>query len=710
MASSPSQNALYRVVEGGKVSAHEPTENELIDAVLTCLESEGILIPKSRISPAIRTHPKSPDHAARALGVPVRPVNLARDPLWWSAGSEALIVNYLGHWLAATPEGKKLSLHLASGEKLVVNAQIAAAIAPNAWALIPTLQDGPSSILGLLKLGWSNGSTKDVVLLALTGVVSLLIGMLIPIFSGTIIGELVPAGETRGILVLTAIMILVSVMALLTAASQNLVVQRLSGRFGIRITAAIYERIFRLPASFHRENVPGELSERIGGASAFQGAIASIIPSVISAFGALLGSLLVIGSLSPQLSLAVLGLAISSLLIGLSVLPRLAREARRKTEASIELTGLTFAMLLGISKIRTAGAENRMFSRWNYRFAKVNQASRDLSQANLALILIASLPTSIIPILLVLSEATGASSLSIGEFTTVTSAAAQGAAAIMGLLPLAMGLVVSWPAITAMRPILDAEPEPMGNAGGDPGQLTGRVEFNSISFEYSEEVPVLKDVSFLVPEGTMTAIVGASGSGKSTIVRLLLGLEAPLRGTVLFDGQALSGLDREAVLQQMGVVPQESALIPGSILENILASAPDASEEQAWLAAERADIAKEIREMPMGMRTVISDGASTFSGGQKQRLMIARALVKEPRILILDEATSALDNHTQASVAAAIAGLGSTRIVVAHRLSTIKMADQILVLDKGEIVETGNYETLMALGGKFNKLAARQLA
>jgi ABC-type bacteriocin/lantibiotic exporter with double-glycine peptidase domain len=433
------------------------------------------------------------------------------------------------------------------------------------------------------------------------------------------------------------------------------------------------------------------------------------VPSIISAVGALIGSVIVLGYLSPGLASGVVGLAVLALIIGLALLPKLGKNARRHTESNIELTGLTFSMLVGISKIRTAGAEERMFSRWTYRFAKMHIALRDMSQTNLIMGLISGLPTALVPIILVVSEATGASNLTIGEFTTATSASASAAAAIVGLLPLAIGLVSAWPSIVSLKPLLDAEPEPLGNAGGDPGVLTGRVSFDSVTFGYIPEMNILNDVSLTVPAGTMTAIVGASGSGKSTIIRLLLGLETPDSGTVLYDGQALSSLDRSAVLAQMGIVPQDSALIPGSILENILASAPGSAEVDAWRAAERAGIAQDIREMPMGMQTVISDGASTFSGGQKQRLMIARALVREPRILILDEATSALDNHTQNIVSESIEKLGSTRIIVAHRLSTIRNADQIIVLDKGKVIETGNYEELMALGGTFTQLASRQL-
>ncbi|MDH6423400.1 ATP-binding cassette domain-containing protein [Aurantimicrobium minutum] len=704
------QHAVRSVVEGGRMAAHETTENDLINAVLRCAEFEKIQVPKSRISPALRTHPTTPDHAARALGIAVRKIDLASEKKWWIAQSEALLVNFRGEWLAITPRGVRSVLHLSNGATVNVTAEVAQEIQPDAWGLIPSLQDGPTGVKQLIRLGWSHGSVRDVLFLVATAVVSIFIGMIVPVTSGLIIGELVPAGEAQSIVVLMVILILIAVMTTFIAASQGLIIQRLSARFGIRITEAIYERVFRLPASFHRENVPGELGERIAGAGIFRSAMASIVPSIISAVGALIGSVIVLSYLSPSLVVGVVGLALLSVLIGVAMLPKLGHNASRQTESNIELTGLTFSMLVGIAKIRTAGAEERMFSRWTYRFAKMHMALRDVSQTNLIMGLVSSLPTALVPIILVVSEATGASQLTIGEFTTATSASASAAAAIVGLLPLAIGLVSAWPSIVSLKPVLEAEPEPLGNAGGDPGVLSGRVSFDTVNFGYTPEMNILSDVTFNIPAGTMTAIVGASGSGKSTIIRLLLGLETPESGTVLYDGQALSSLDRAAVLAQMGIVPQESALIPGSILENILASAPGSTEEDAWRAAERAGIAQDIREMPMGMQTVISDGASTFSGGQKQRLMIARALVNEPRILILDEATSALDNHTQTMVSESIENLGSTRIVVAHRLSTIRGADQIIVLDKGKVIEVGTYDELMALNGAFTKLASRQIA
>jgi ABC-type bacteriocin/lantibiotic exporter with double-glycine peptidase domain len=708
-STSSASNAVRAAVEGGRIASHEPTANQLIDAVLTCAESERITVPRSRISPALRTYPKTPDHAARALGIAVRLVDLDSDSQWWVAGLEAMIVKYQGEWCAVTPRGKRSTLHLPDGGTIRVDAKVAAEVEPTAWALIPSLQDGPATVKDLIRLGWTHGSGADLFALILMGVIGIFLGMIGPIISGLIIGELVPAGEAQSIVVLMVILVLMSVLTTFMAGSQGLVISRLSARFGMRISQAIVERVYRLPASFHRTNVPGELGDRIGGASVFQHTLASLVPALIGAVGALIGSLIVISALSPTLALGVIAMAILALGIGGAMLPRLAKDAGRQTTAGIELSGLTFSMLMGISKIRTAGAEDRMLSRWTFRFARVQHAIRELSRSNLTLGLVSSMPASLVPILLVLSQMSSANPMGIGEFTAATSAAAGAAAAITGLLPLAMGLVSAWPNVTAMKPILEAEPEPLGDAGGDPGELTGRVAFDSVSFSYDPESPVLKDVSFQVPAGSMTAFVGASGSGKSTIIRLLLGMEKPDSGTVLYDGNALSSLDRAAVLTQMGIVPQESALIPGPILDNILASAPTATLEDAWRAAERAGIAEDIRNMPMGMSTVISDGASTFSGGQKQRLMIARALVHEPKILILDEATSALDNATQELVSKSIESLGSTRIVVAHRLSTIRNADQIVVLDKGVVVETGSYDELMALGGFFSRLAARQL-
>jgi ABC-type bacteriocin/lantibiotic exporter with double-glycine peptidase domain len=244
----------------------------------------------------------------------------------------------------------------------------------------------------------------------------------------------------------------------------------------------------------------------------------------------------------------------------------------------------------------------------------------------------------------------------------------------------------------------------------DPGQLAGRVEISKVSFAYTEDgPPTLNAVDLAAAPGEFVAVVGPSGAGKSTLIRLLLGFDRPTAGAVLFDGKPLDSLDVEAVRRQIGVVTQNAQVPTGSILTAIVGTT-NLTLEQAWEALEMAGLAADVRRMPMGIRTVISEGAATFSGGQRQRLMIAKALVRRPRILIFDEATSALDNLTQQTVTRSLQELNATRIVVAHRLSTIRDAHRIFVLDRGRLVEQGSYADLVDGDGVFARLARRQLA
>jgi ABC-type bacteriocin/lantibiotic exporter with double-glycine peptidase domain len=228
-------------------------------------------------------------------------------------------------------------------------------------------------------------------------------------------------------------------------------------------------------------------------------------------------------------------------------------------------------------------------------------------------------------------------------------------------------------------------------------------------FRYRSDGPlVLRDVTLHVNAGEFVAFVGPSGSGKSTLLRLLLGFDELESGSIYYDGQDLSGLDIQSVRRQIGVVLQSGRLMSGDILTNIIGSG-SATLEEGWEAARMAGFADDIKQMPMGMHTVISEGGGTLSGGQRQRLLIARAIVNRPRILLFDEATSALDNRTQAIVSASLERLQATRIVVAHRLSTIVNADRICVIERGRIVEIGKHDELMARNGLYAELAKRQL-
>ena len=294
-----------------------------------------------------------------------------------------------------------------------------------------------------------------------------------------------------------------------------------------------------------------------------------------------------------------------------------------------------------------------------------------------------------------------------GTFFTIVSAFAQVLAATILLGSNVAALTEVVPIYERLKPILDEFPE-RAEGASDPGRLTGAIAIRDVSFTYEgASRPALEGLDLTIAAGSFVAVVGPSGSGKSTLMRLLLGFERPTQGTVTFDGHDLASLDVVAVRRQIGTVLQTATLLPGSIFENISGSAI-ITREQAWDATRRVGIEDDIAAMPMKLETMIGANGGGLSGGQRQRIVIARAIVANPRLLFLDEATSALDNATQSVVNENLARLDATRIVIAHRLTTIVDADRILVMNAGRIVEDGTYEELLAARGLFHDLATHQ--
>ena len=278
----------------------------------------------------------------------------------------------------------------------------------------------------------------------------------------------------------------------------------------------------------------------------------------------------------------------------------------------------------------------------------------------------------------------------------------------MALAPLFTKFSEMKPIIEVIKPILEAEPEVSENKKIIT-DLSGAIELNHVSFKYSENGPlVLDDINLKIKPGQYIAIVGKTGCGKSTLMRLLLGFESTKNGAIYYDGQDINSLDLRSLRRHIGAVMQNGKLFQGDIFSNIVISAPWLTLDEAWEAAKLAGIDKDIKEMPMGMHTIISEGSGGVSGGQKQRLMIARVIAPKPSILMFDEATSALDNITQKRISESLDLLKSTRIVIAHRLSTIKNCDRIIVIDKGKIIEDGTFNELMKSKGYFAELVERQ--
>lgn len=375
-----------------------------------------------------------------------------------------------------------------------------------------------------------------------------------------------------------------------------------------------------------------------------------------------------------------------------------------------KISGFLLQMISGISKIRVSAAENRFFKQWSENFSQQRRSTFKAQTFNNYLTTFNSAFPAIITIILYYMMFNCGTQLATGYFIAFMAAFASFQTAIIAFSESLIQLFGIRPIWENLKPILKTIPE-YDETKKDIGEIKGNIEVSNLEFRYNDESPmVLRGLSLDIKAGEYVALVGPSGSGKSTLLRLLLGFEKPVNGRIYYNHQDIEKINIRSIRKQLGIVLQDGNLITGSLLDNIIGTNLNLTEEDAWEAAEAVGIADDIRKMPMGMQTVISQGQQTLSGGQKQRLLIARAIVKKPKIIYFDEATSALDNRSQVQIINNLENLHITRVVVAHRLSTIKNCDRIFVIDNGRIVEEGNYQQLIGLGGIFGELAKRQLA
>jgi ATP-binding cassette subfamily C protein len=387
---------------------------------------------------------------------------------------------------------------------------------------------------------------------------------------------------------------------------------------------------------------------------------------------------------------------------------RALRLQRHGAKLSGEIASRVFQILNGIAKLRSQGAENRAFALWAALFSRQKSLDVRVRRVGITLGTIDGAYGLVCSMAMFAAVAFLTPDMRPGVFISFSAAFGQFIGATMALSAALTGMLAVIPLYERALPILQTEPESADMAQA-PGLLSGAIDISGVSFRYNADGPdVLDNLSISIAAGEFVALVGPSGCGKSTLCRLLLGFEQAHSGAIYFDGQDLAGLDRVAVRRQIGVVLQNGQLMAGDIFSNIV-GASRLSMDDAWEAIKLAGLENELRSMPMGMHTMISEGSSTISGGQKQRLMVARAIVRKPKILLFDEATSALDNSTQAIVTKSIATLQATRIVIAHRLSTIIGADRIFFIEHGRVAESGTFEQLMQLNGRFKALAERQL-
>ena len=549
-------------------------------------------------------------------------------------------------------------------------------------------------------------SPADFVLLGLATLAVCLMGLFGPKLNNLLFGTVVQSQSMQLLVGITVFMISVSVSTLILQAVKAMLLERINTKMNLSVQAATMMRILSLPADFFKKYSSGELSSR----AQYIQSLCSMLASAILNTGLTTAFSLVYIS---QIFVYAPALVIPALVImGVTVLFTMITTlyqmniTQKRMELSAQESGMSYAMITGMQKIKLSGAEKRAYARWSNLYAKQVELTYNgpmFLRVNGALSSIISLTGMIVMYFMAVK-----SGVSVADYYAFNTAYGMVSGAFMSLVGIAATVANFKPIICMAKPILETEPE-ISQGKTVIQRLTGSIELNNISFRYTESMPlVLDDLSLKIRPGQYVAIVGSTGCGKSTLMRIMLGFEKPQKGAVYYDGKDLNTIDLKSLRRRIGVVMQSGKLFQGDIFSNITISAPHLTLDEAWEAAEMAGIADDIRRMPMGMHTLIAEGSGGISGGQRQRLMIARAIAPKPKILMFDEATSALDNITQKIVSDSLEKLKCTRIVIAHRLSTIRQCDRIIYLEKGKILEDGTYEELIARNGKFAELVERQ--
>ena len=594
----------------------------------------------------------------------------------------------------------------ASGKQIRVTAQNETDFEQEALVFYKAFPLCAMGISDLLRFMAQSLSGRDIAILAAAVLAVTLAGTLTPYLQQILFGQVIPLGSVRLLGAAALFMVCVAVGSLLLDSAKTLVSSGIGTKLSITVQAAAMMRLLSLPVGFFKKYSAGELASRMQCLHQLCGLLTDTVlgTGLTSLFSLLYLSQ--IFTYEPALVLpAVCTLSVTAVAAWISAYLQAGVSRKQLTLISQE-SGLTFALLSGVQKIKLAGAEKRAFARWGRIYAEQTELT---CQPPIFLKLSNTIFTAVPLVgMLFLYYTAAAHQMTPADFYAFSTAYGILSGAFLELAKSSRTIARVKPVLELAEPILSAVPE-ISAEKQVIQRLSGSIELNNVSFRYREDMPLIFDnFSLKIRPGQYVAIVGKTGCGKSTLLRLLLDFEKPQRGAVYYDGKDLERIDLKSLRRKIGVVMQTGKLFPGDLFSNIAATAPGLTLEQAWEAAETAGIADDIRAMPMGMSTMVSEGSGGISGGQKQRLLIARAVASKPKILLFDEATSALDNLTQKKVSDALGKFKCTRIVIAHRLSTIRECDRIIVIDRGKIIEDGKYETLIAQNGFFAELVARQ--
>ncbi|MBE6864621.1 MAG: NHLP bacteriocin export ABC transporter permease/ATPase subunit [Ruminococcus flavefaciens] len=686
-----------------KISDEHIITRQAIDDILKYYHFQPIEIPNS-----IKNHEEQLDYCLRPHGLMKRQIRL--EGSWWKDAYGAILAYQKdsGEPTALLPD--KFSgyyyLDRTNNKKIKLTKKTSELFDSEAYCFYKPLPQRKLAIPDLLIYMKNCLTMTDSVMIVLAALAVTGVGMLMPRITRALTGPVISSGSTKMLAGIAVCMLCTAISSQLIGSANAMLNSRIQTKTSAGVEAAMMTRIMSLPANFFRNYSAGELMSR----SMAVNQLCELILGIVVGTGlSSLTSLLYITqifSFAPALVVPSLLIILTTVIFTTVTSIVQIRISKKYMEFSAKEAGMSYAMISGVQKIKLAGAEKRFFARWLDIYsdgAELTYAPPTFIRINGVITTAISLISNIV--LYYLAVKSGIDQSNYFAFT-----AAYGA--VMGAFTSLAGVALSAgrirPILEIAEPFLKAEPETADNRE-IVTKLSGGIEMNNVYFRYSENTPyIVNDLSLKIRPGEYVAIVGRTGCGKSTLMRLLLGFEKPEKGAVYYDGKDITRLDHGSLRRNIGTVMQSGGLFQGDIYSNIVISAPHLTLDEAWEAAEIAGIADDIRAMPMGMQTLISEGHGGISGGQKQRLMIARAVAPKPKILMFDEATSALDNKTQKQVSEALDKMGCTRIVIAHRLSTIRHCDRILVLDDGKIIEEGSYEQLISRNGFFAELVKRQ--
>ena len=686
----------------GSMASERIVTKQAVDDILKFYRINPVDIPAQVTDPEEQL-----EYALRPHGIMHRMVALS--PGWYRDAFGPLIAyrvsdgapvplfpqSYKGYWFRD-----------AAGRKTTVNAGNAADFALEARCFYRPLPLGKIGVRDLLTYMKQCLNAVDIALLVGISLLVTLVGMLLPPIVKVLTGYVASTGSYAVLWSTAAFLLCTALAQQLFTASREISVNRILTKTSVPVASAFMMRILSLPATFFRDYSAGELASRSMAAKTLVEIIVSNVLAVGTTAAFSLLYVTQIGAFAPALMWPAIAIIAATIAVMLITSIMQMRVTRQQMEYAAKENGKSFALIYGVQKVKLAGAEKRAFAQWARAYTK----SAELQYNPPFFLKVSSAVSSAVTLAgaIVLYYLAATSGVSPSDYIAFFAAYGMVMGAFTSLAGVVQAIAQIGPYLDMMKPILEAEPE-VAEDREIVTELSGRIELSGVRFRYSEDAPyVIDGMNLVVRPGEYVAIVGKSGCGKSTLVRLLLGFEKPEKGAIYYDGKDLASVDLRSVRRRIGAVTQDGGLFQEDIFSNITISAPGLSEEDAWEAAEIAGIADDIRAMPLGMRTMISEGSGGISGGQRQRLMIARAIAPKPRILIFDEATSALDNITQKQVSESLDALKCTRIVIAHRLSTIRNCDRILYLEGGRIVEDGTYDELIEKGGLFAELVERQ--